>query len=166
MMNQSVVFLLFFFFFNDTATTEIYTLSLHDALRDLPAEARRDVVDAEDRRLEPVLQLGGDLRLLGLRQLFRPDLEARVLPVGRLSAPLDDRVALAELARSAAHLLERLGLLRREVDLRAALEVDAEIQAADGERADSDRHDGGRDPEPDVALAHEVDLQPLRSLRS
>src|SRR5215203_7550131 len=27
-----VVFLFFFFFFNDTATTEIYTLSLHDAL--------------------------------------------------------------------------------------------------------------------------------------
>src|SRR5579885_3911888 len=26
------VFLLLFFFFNDTATTEIYTLSLHDAL--------------------------------------------------------------------------------------------------------------------------------------
>src|SRR5256885_13175957 len=26
------VLLLFFFFFNDTATTEIYTLSLHDAL--------------------------------------------------------------------------------------------------------------------------------------
>jgi len=24
--------LVFFFFFNDTATTEIYTLSLHDAL--------------------------------------------------------------------------------------------------------------------------------------
>src|SRR5947208_15503210 len=27
-----VLILLFFFFFNDTATTEIYTLSLHDAL--------------------------------------------------------------------------------------------------------------------------------------
>src|ERR1039457_5406948 len=27
-----VIFLFFFFFFNDTATTEIYTLSLHDAL--------------------------------------------------------------------------------------------------------------------------------------
>src|SRR5215467_16298241 len=26
------VFFIFFFFFNDTATTEIYTLSLHDAL--------------------------------------------------------------------------------------------------------------------------------------
>src|SRR5215813_15674982 len=30
----------FFFFFNDTATTEIYTLSLHDALPILSAEAR------------------------------------------------------------------------------------------------------------------------------
>src|SRR6266536_4554134 len=28
----SSVFYIFFFFFNDTATTEIYTLSLHDAL--------------------------------------------------------------------------------------------------------------------------------------
>src|SRR5256885_17250672 len=27
-----LTFILFFFFFNDTATTEIYTLSLHDAL--------------------------------------------------------------------------------------------------------------------------------------
>src|SRR6266566_9707549 len=27
-----VFYILFFFFFNDTATTEIYTLSLHDAL--------------------------------------------------------------------------------------------------------------------------------------
>src|SRR5260221_5083102 len=33
--------LLFFFFFNDTATTEIYTLSLHDAL---PISAVREVV--------------------------------------------------------------------------------------------------------------------------
>src|SRR3989442_6139532 len=30
--NSSVLPLSFFFFFNDTATTEIYTLSLHDAL--------------------------------------------------------------------------------------------------------------------------------------
>src|SRR5438477_7451589 len=29
---SAFVFPLFFFFFNDTATTEIYTLSLHDAL--------------------------------------------------------------------------------------------------------------------------------------
>src|SRR5437868_11359766 len=43
------IFYLFFFFFNDTATTEIYTLSLHDALpiledgrlRDLESDAGR-----------------------------------------------------------------------------------------------------------------------------
>src|SRR6266850_7960315 len=32
MLSPLSTFLLFFFFFNDTATTEIYTLSLHDAL--------------------------------------------------------------------------------------------------------------------------------------
>src|SRR2546427_6127167 len=41
----------FFFFFNDTATTEIYTLSLHDALPIYPdqalAEAAKAVVDWE-----------------------------------------------------------------------------------------------------------------------
>src|SRR5436309_7483161 len=31
----------FFFFFNDTATTEIYTLSLHDALPISPSPRRR-----------------------------------------------------------------------------------------------------------------------------
>src|SRR5438105_12210350 len=33
------IFVFFFFFFNDTATTEIYTLSLHDAL---PISRRSD----------------------------------------------------------------------------------------------------------------------------
>src|SRR5580692_848611 len=40
-------FIVFFFFFNDTATTEIYTLSLHDALpiyrRRGGADLRRDI---------------------------------------------------------------------------------------------------------------------------
>src|SRR2546430_13736762 len=31
--------ILFFFFFNDTATTEIYTLSLHELFRSLPGES-------------------------------------------------------------------------------------------------------------------------------
>src|SRR2546426_12331923 len=35
----------FFFFFNDTATTEIYTLSLHDALPISLAKARAVLVD-------------------------------------------------------------------------------------------------------------------------
>src|SRR5256885_7822068 len=38
-----------FFFFNDTATTEIYTLSLHDALPILPGHRRRDP-DAHEHR--------------------------------------------------------------------------------------------------------------------
>src|SRR2546422_3361693 len=40
-----------FFFFNDTATTEIYTLSLHDALPIWPGERIREKVLSE--------QLGG-----------------------------------------------------------------------------------------------------------
>src|SRR2546430_12666672 len=42
-----VIFCLLFFFFNDTATTEIYTLSLHDAL---PICARRSAERASRRR--------------------------------------------------------------------------------------------------------------------
>src|SRR5256885_16668413 len=36
-------FLFFFFFFNDTATTEIYTLSLHDALPIWPKGRTNDL---------------------------------------------------------------------------------------------------------------------------
>src|SRR5260221_8368554 len=44
-----------FFFFNDTATTEIYTLSLHDALpifrrRDYARRARRDAAGLDEGR--------------------------------------------------------------------------------------------------------------------
>src|SRR6266511_6126877 len=39
---------LFLFFFNDTATTEIYTLSLHDAL---PISAARGALDRRGREL-------------------------------------------------------------------------------------------------------------------
>src|SRR3989442_16037941 len=42
----------FFFFFNDTATTEIYTLSLHDAL---------PIYGDRDRRLSGPLQAARDL---------------------------------------------------------------------------------------------------------
>src|SRR2546427_13293990 len=71
MMLSSVSYLLFlsfFFFFNDTATTEIYTLSLHDALpiwchcgwpvwhrgcwaACLPRRARRQTGDRKSTRL-------------------------------------------------------------------------------------------------------------------
>src|SRR2546422_11386490 len=52
----STVFV-FFFFFNDTATTEIYTLSLHDALpiflRFERSQAREHSIEAGRRRIEP-----------------------------------------------------------------------------------------------------------------
>src|SRR2546426_11669227 len=51
-------FLLFFFFFNDTATTEIYTLSLHDAL---PISINGEGLEA----LERYLRRGQTAALLG-----------------------------------------------------------------------------------------------------
>src|SRR2546430_7832123 len=49
----------FFFFFNDTATTEIYTLSLHDALpiyrHVAPLECRVQLVALRDRYAQVVL---------------------------------------------------------------------------------------------------------------
>src|SRR2546429_1575173 len=44
----------FFFFFNDTATTEIYTLSLHDAL---PIYVQRGLVEQERLGQRPELPL-------------------------------------------------------------------------------------------------------------
>src|SRR2546430_17400520 len=43
----------FFFFFNDTATTEIYTLSLHDALPICVLGRHRDAVLADVADLRP-----------------------------------------------------------------------------------------------------------------
>src|SRR6266511_5170876 len=72
-----MLLVIFFFFFNDTATTEIYTLSLHDALpiSDVVplAVQRRRVVDLEEE-LEQVpvrdlLGIEGDLDSLGVRSV-------------------------------------------------------------------------------------------------
>src|ERR1043166_10347583 len=49
---MSTLLLLFFFFFNDTSTTEIYTLSLHDALPISPRRCR-----AGDVHPHPALHL-------------------------------------------------------------------------------------------------------------
>src|SRR2546423_15569955 len=50
MLMSDATLTLFFFFFNDTATTEIYTLSLHDAL---PISISRQVT--ADERSAPML---------------------------------------------------------------------------------------------------------------
>src|SRR3989442_5985039 len=59
MLRRNPFFL--FFFFNDTATTEIYTLSLHDALPICPW-----LRSADQPRLQPAQPLGvrADSRLL------------------------------------------------------------------------------------------------------
>src|SRR2546429_3647676 len=65
----------FFFFFNDTATTEIYTLSLHDALpicrsarralwRARQADARRDRLPGTRRSEEHTSELQSRLHLV------------------------------------------------------------------------------------------------------
>src|SRR6266496_6589293 len=67
----SFVTSLFFFFFNDTATTEIYTLSLHDALpisRGL--DDRQAVLDRQ--RLEP-----GRHRVRGRSEEHTSELQSR-----------------------------------------------------------------------------------------
>src|SRR5947209_15802051 len=46
-----LIFFFFFFFFNDTATTEIYTLSLHDALPICPGGATDIVARIVAQRL-------------------------------------------------------------------------------------------------------------------
>src|SRR5260370_32867780 len=46
LLNRILPCKLVFFFFNDTATTEIYTLSLHDALPIFSAEERNNTVRA------------------------------------------------------------------------------------------------------------------------
>src|SRR2546430_7304558 len=72
LMRSPCLVFLFFFFFNDTATTEIYTLSLHDALpisdvaeaADLSVEAEGDVAAAQGEPFvepaERAEQLGAD----------------------------------------------------------------------------------------------------------
>src|SRR5207244_2744044 len=112
-------------------------------------------------RLDVVLERVVEPALLGARQLLQPDLEVLVLvAVLRGAAALDDGVLLVpDQLRLVAYLLERRELLRLERDLDAALEVDAQIEATGHERDDADQNDGARDREPQVAAAHEVDLQ-------
>src|SRR2546430_5185998 len=58
LVSINLIFIFFFFFFNDTATTEIYTLSLHDALP-IYFPQRRTIevpVGCENRGAEPLDQ--------------------------------------------------------------------------------------------------------------
>src|SRR5947209_11921118 len=67
-MSLCSFFMFCFFFFNDTATTEIYTLSLHDAL---------PILDRQQRRAAGQAALRGPSRALGPALRHRGDEEDR-----------------------------------------------------------------------------------------
>src|SRR3712207_7451497 len=103
------------FFFNDTATTEIYTLSLHDAL---PIYAGLDEVDVlARRRVEAVA-------LLGAPHLVDHDgaLEARVLGdlAERLLERAEDRKS-TRLNSSHANISYAVFCLKKQKDARTLL---------------------------------------------
>src|SRR2546428_11552585 len=79
-----LIFLIFFFFFffNDTATTEIYTLSLHDAL---PISSQV-VGEVADHRLFP----GAFLKLF--RQGV-PDVHFLAVPVGKWTSRSEEHTS-------------------------------------------------------------------------
>src|SRR5256885_8352992 len=66
-------FFLFFFFFNDTATTEIYTLSLHDALPISVAKARTTGARPPSPAHAKVAPSGDRVRLSGCGALWLAD---------------------------------------------------------------------------------------------
>src|SRR5256885_14072817 len=71
----------FFFFFNDTATTEIYTLSLHDALPIFQRVADRDPQRRQDGAG------GRDVDEEGAGEDHRPDTAAQQQHGGERDAP-------------------------------------------------------------------------------
>src|SRR2546425_8619953 len=68
--------LYFFFFFNDTATTEIYTLSLHDALPIFHVRGADDVHQDRERAV-PLHRLDHWTRAFGCARLGRLRLHGR-----------------------------------------------------------------------------------------
>src|SRR5215813_15431897 len=93
LLSYSIFLFFFFFFFNDTATTEIYTLSLHDAL---PISRELGLAAAASGRLRAGLPAG---RHRGVR--FRPA-RCRTHPAGyrlRLALRLRLRRPVGEPAR-------------------------------------------------------------------
>src|SRR2546425_5301554 len=108
----------FFFFFNDTATTEIYTLSLHDALPILPQPRRLVGEEAERRRVrfgEAELAEGDHLREHFLGDALRHSAGRR--PGAELLPKARHQLAAAPAAHGAA---QRFGLPRREARERLA----------------------------------------------
>src|SRR5260370_19180628 len=107
-MRDSGVLPISFFFFNDTATTEIYTLSLHDAL---PISSSANRLAEQAFRLDPTQ---GQWALLWRRALrekseeHTSEIQAHLKIVYRL--PLEKKKDLAKVYRRVGHTTDRLPL--------------------------------------------------------
>src|SRR5436853_6644452 len=76
LFTSSLLCLVFFFFFNDTATTEIYTLSLHDALPIFKDGAWREVGDRIMPGKEPVRFFEMNLKRVGRSEEHTSELQS------------------------------------------------------------------------------------------
>src|SRR5216683_3542652 len=91
-----VLFFFFFFFFNDTATTEIYTLSLHDALPISPPRLK-DHVRWEHHVLDRGHHTCGHIRSCGGDRIgaTREDVRTRIINPHGVDAIIYDELHLA-----------------------------------------------------------------------
>src|SRR6476620_12650232 len=88
----------FFFFFNDTATTEIYTLSLHDALPISISGLHLTVPAAT--RMHGISVLGHEVTLSGLAIDGAPLTDVRIGAGAKGSGGMSGRVELTDSALS------------------------------------------------------------------
>src|SRR6266571_6977018 len=103
---SEIVNLFVIFFFNDTATTEIYTLSLHDALPTSWSHGRTEAVASDPR--------SSTTRRSGARTATRPGIAVSRRPCGmRRPPPPSTRSGSTTpqaLAPSATHTLSQIAL--------------------------------------------------------
>src|SRR5579859_4257441 len=128
----------FIFFFNDTATTKIYTLSLHDALPIYRRHVHHGAASGLERRPQPLRQRDAreqvdveDVQPVDIRHLERADLSA-VRPLRRDRRIVDQRVqAVAHDVAQAGHLRfhpSDIGQVELDMVLRPAFPRAARIE--------------------------------------
>src|SRR5258706_9387727 len=84
-----ILFFFFFFFFNDTATTEIYTLSLHDALPICPRQEQsiplmsQHIIWVEFNRALELAFCGRPVAIIVIRDVSERDVRLRQCTIDR-----------------------------------------------------------------------------------